>query len=178
MKRTVRLLLIILSAGHLVYGQSKSIDSIEHTTNQNHNLKGTWIIEEIHYIYSDTTYEVPMNYKGRLMINSDSYSIMYNPYGSTRESPKSLSDMTDEEKLYSFKTIVFNSGVYKLTSTDFITTSEAAKVAGFEGGIQYYQIGKEGNRMTLTMYDETYPDGGKPEWYGKLKVRFILSKHR
>lgn len=168
--------MIGLSAGHLIYGQSKSKDSIEQPTNRNHALLGTWIIEEIQYIYSDTTYLVSMNYKGRLIVGADSYSIMYNPYGSARESPGSLSNMTDEEKLYSFKTIVFNSGTYKLTGSDFITTSEVAKVAGFEGGIQYYRIDDASQKIALTMYDETYPDGGKPEWYGKLEVRFILSK--
>ncbi|GAB4243646.1 MAG: hypothetical protein Tsb0034_21560 [Ekhidna sp.] len=158
------------------------MESQEHTElldlveQKNNLLLGTWTIDQIHYIYPDTTISLNLDYKGRLMVGADHYSIMYNPYGSKRKSPASLSKMTEEEKLYSFQTMVFNSGSYTYSDTDFITTADMAKVAGFEGGVQYYRMGEEDGSMSLTMYDENYPDGQKPEWYQKVEVKFMLRK--
>ena len=139
-------------------------------------MLGSWAIEAIHYIYADTTYKIVGDYHGRLLVADSTYSIMYNPYMQQRKSPDSLSKMTDEEKIYSFHTAVFNSGSYVIEDSTFITTASIAKVAGFEGGIQYYRIGKDDEAYTFTMFDETYPSGDKPEWYGKVRVRFLLRR--
>ena len=47
---------------------------------------------------------------------------------------------------------------------------------GFEGGQQYYKMALNEEALELVMFDETYPNGNKPEWYGRLKVKFILKK--
>ena len=49
------------------------------------------------------------------------------------------------------------------------------KVPGFEAGTQVYNINHKENTTELTMYDETYPNGKKPAWFGKLKIKFILN---
>jgi hypothetical protein len=51
-----------------------------------------------------------------------------------------------------------------------------AKVPGFEGGKQYYTYKIDQNKLDIMMFDETYPDGKKPSWYGKMKVRFKMIK--
>ena len=56
------------------------------------------------------------------------------------------------------------------------TIADIAKVPGFEDGKQFYRMNFDNNLLELVMYDETYPNGDKPEWYGKLKVKFILIK--
>jgi ankyrin repeat protein len=157
----------------LLYGYDRIVEKIDSEENY---MIGSWTIREIHYIYADTTYESKMISPGRLIVASNSYAIMYNPYGNKRKSPLAMSNMSDEEKVYSFNTMVFNSGKYELMDSTFISTADMAKVAGFEGGIQYYEIGSDAGRKSLTMYDETYPNGNKPEWYGKLKIKFILEK--
>ncbi|MEQ8576637.1 MAG: hypothetical protein RIB63_21415, partial [Fulvivirga sp.] len=75
-----------------------------------------------------------------------------------------------------FKTVVFNSGSYEISDSVFTTTADIAKVAGFESGKQYYKIEFKEDELYLTMFDETYPDGKKPEWYGKLKILFKLKR--
>lgn len=151
----------------------KAIEAIENATNP---LFGSWKMYEINYIYADTTYTATMEYPGRLVVANGTYSIMYNPYGSERKSAKTLSKLTEEEMVYAFKTVVFNSGAYTLSDSVFLTTADIAKVAGFEGGKQYYKIEFVEDALHLTMYDETYPDGKKPEWYGKLKILFKLRR--
>ena len=49
-------------------------------------------------------------------------------------------------------------------------------MAGFEGGKQFYHFKKQDEKLTFRMYDETYPNGDKPEWFGKLEVEFIFAK--
>lgn len=139
-------------------------------------LQGSWLISEIHYIYADTTYIAEMSVIGRFIVTQESYAIMYNRYGTKRDSPADMSKMTDKEKLYSFQTTVFNSGMYEINDSTFITTADIAKVAGFEGGVQYYKLAKEEDGMSITMFDETYPSGKKPAWYGKLEIKFVLHK--
>ncbi len=156
-----------------LYGYDRISNTIARAENF---MIGSWLIREIDYIYKDTTYVVKMTYPGRLIVTSNSYAIMYNPYGSKRNSPEALSKMSDEEKIYSFNTIVFNSGEYEISDSTFVTKADLAKVAGFEGGLQYYRINIEPGNTSLVMYDELYPGGGKPDWLGKLQVKFVLDK--
>ena len=74
------------------------------------------------------------------------------------------------------KSVVFNGGTWISNDSVLTTTAEIAKVPGFEGGKQFYKYKLDGNMMELTMYDETYPNGDKPAWYGKVKTKFVLSK--
>ncbi|WP_436515837.1 ankyrin repeat domain-containing protein [Ekhidna sp. To15] len=158
------------------YMNDEVVNKIIALEQANNPMIGSWKIKRIHYIYTDTTYKMPMEYEGRLIVTNNSYSIMYNPYGKERKSAETLSKLTDDEIKYAFQTLVFNSGTYELKEDSFITTADMAKVAGFEGGVQYYRMEQSEKDFTITMYDETYPSGDKPEWYGSLEVKFFLEK--
>lgn len=158
------------------YGNTVVVNKIAALEQINNPMIGSWKIKHIHYIYADTTYKVPMKYEGRLIVTNTSYSIMYNPYGMERKKAETLSKLTDAEIKYAFQTLVFNSGTYELQEDSFVTTADMAKVAGFEGGVQYYRMEQNDQNFTITMYDETYPSGDKPEWYGNLEVKFFLEK--
>ncbi|MTI39015.1 ankyrin repeat domain-containing protein [Fulvivirga lutimaris] len=158
------------------YKDSKILKAIEQVENAENPLFGSWKMYEVNYVYADTTYTAKMEYPGRLIVGNNTYSIMYNPYGSNRKSAETLSKLTEEEMVYAFKTVVFNSGSYEIADSVFLTTADIAKVAGFESGKQYYKIEFEDDALHLTMFDETYPDGKKPEWYGKLKILFKLKR--
>lgn len=159
------------------YRYNDIIEAIEAKERSQNPLFGSWIMNEIGYQQPDTTAFYTMEYPGRLIISDNRYSIMYNPYAQNRKPSKDVSKLTDEEMIYCFKTLAFNSGTYTIKDSVLTTTADMAKVSGFEGGIQYYSFAKlpEG-QIKMTMYDETYPDGKKPEWYGKLKIVFILEK--
>jgi len=139
-------------------------------------LLGSWKMQEIHYIYADTTYiGKPITY-GTLLFTPKRYSLLYNPWSSERKAFKILSKPTDAEIKAAFQSIVFNSGSYVFTDSTVTTTADMAKVPGFEGGKQYYKYTIKDSIFNLMMFDETYPDGTKPEWFGKLKVKFIMHK--
>mgnify|MGYP000312510904 FL=1 len=87
-----------------------------------------------------------------------------------------MSNPTEEEIKAGFSSIVFNSGTYTSTDSTMVTEAIIAKVPGFEGGKQYYRYILEGNQLSFTMYDETYPDGSKPQWSGLWKTKFIFDK--
>jgi len=123
-------------------------------------------MQEIHYIYADTTYiGKPITY-GTLLFTPKRYSLLYNPWSSERKAFKILSKPTDAEIKAAFQSIVFNSGSYVFTDSTVTTTADMAKVPGFEGGKQYYKYTIKDSIFNLMMFDETYPDGTKPEWFG------------
>ena len=101
---------------------------------------------------------------------------MYNPSWKARVPFKNLSKPTDNEILAGFRSIVFNSGPYEIIDDVMLAIPDIAKVPGFEGGKQYYRFKMDGDLMTFRMYDETYPNGEKPEWFGKVEVEFIFSR--
>ncbi len=111
-----------------------------------------------------------------LMLTSDSYSIMWTPTEEPRTPFQILSKPTDEELKSGFGSIVFNGGTYKYSDSTITTTAKIAKVPGFEGGKQFYNYKLSNNKMELTMFDEIYPDGTRPEWYGKFQTKFVLKK--
>lgn len=90
---------------------------------------------------------------------------------------KVLSRPTDDELKAGFQSVVFNGGTYRLDK-DLVTTAQIAKVPGFEGGDQYYRYSVRGDTLELTMYDETYPDGTKPEWAGIWETRLVFHRAR
>ncbi len=137
---------------------------------------GSWEFKQIHWITPDTTYSIPESQPGLLLITPERYSIMWTPTQGPRQPFQNLSNPTDEELKLGFRSVVFNGGTYVKTDTTFTTTAFIAKVPGFEGGIQYYNYSIEGDQLTLTMFDETYPSGEKPEWFGKLETQFVLKK--
>ena len=75
-----------------------------------------------------------------------------------------------------FHSIAFNAGTYELTDSALTTTAIIAKVPGFEGGKQFFRYHIDHSTLTLVMFDETYPNGTKPTWSGKLEVKFVLKR--
>ena len=141
-----------------------------------HSLLGAWETKEIHWITVDTTYSIPQSQLGLFLLTANRYSTMWIPQKDPRTSFKNLSEPTESEILEGFRSVVFNGGIYELTDSTLTTTAQIAKVPGFEGGIQYYRYIINGTQLELTMYDETYPDGSKPNWSGKYQTLFVMEK--
>lgn len=89
---------------------------------------------------------------------------------------KDLSKPENEEIINAFRSLVFNTGSYSIEDNIISTTADIAKVPGFEGGQQYYRMKLVDDALELVMYDETYSNGKKPEWYKKLKIKFRLKR--
>jgi len=142
----------------------------------NNPLLGSWEISSIYWITNDTTYSLEKAQPGLLLITPDRYSIMWTPTEEPRVPFENLSAPTDDEMKEGFQSIVFNAGTYTNTDSTLTTQAQVAKVPGFEGGKQFYEYHIEKGKLELIMYDETYPDGKKPYWFGKLKTKFILNK--
>ncbi len=143
---------------------------------QHSGLEGSWKVHEIHYKYADTVYKAIGEPYGRFLFTKNQYSLMYNPSMNPRTPFKNLSKPEPDEVASAFGSMVFNSGSYTYEDSVIKTIADAAKVPGFEGGNQYYKVYKEDENMRLTFFDETYPDGNKPEWYGDLEIEFFLKK--
>jgi len=111
-----------------------------------------------------------------LMIHANRYSFIWTPTLEPRTPFKILAEPTQEEFKSGFSSIVFNAGRCQMTENQMMITAEIAKVPGFEGGKQVFNWSLDNNMLTLTMIDETYPNGEKPKWSGKLKTEFVLSK--
>jgi len=151
------------------------LDSID-LSRRKQNIRGSWKVVEVQYMYTDTTYIVNDIDYGRFLFSDENYALMYNPYMQKRSPFINLSKPEDTEVISAFKTIVFNSGSYTIERDVIKTIADIAKVPGFEGGQQYFRIKALGKELELTLVDETYPDGGKPQWFGKLEVNFLLKK--
>ena len=160
----------------LVAGLFIFISSFEIETKNNNQLQGSWHLKEVNWISSDTTHVLKKDKLGLLLFTEDSYSIMWSPTEKPRAPFQKLSNPTDEEILKGFKSIVFNAGVYTKTDSTLNTTSIIAKVPGFEGGKQFYTYAFDANQLTLTMHDETYPNGEKPSWSGTWQTKFFFTK--
>ena len=113
---------------------------------------------------------------GRFLFTPNKYVVLYNPRMNERTPFENLSKPSDEETIKAFRSIVFNSGSYELEKDVSTNKPYIVKVPGFEGGKQYYRIGQQEESLTLTMFDETYPSGKKPDWFGHLKIRFFLRR--
>ncbi|GAB5523206.1 MAG: hypothetical protein Roseis2KO_10780 [Roseivirga sp.] len=159
-------------------GAARVVDWIDRNKDAENPLTGSWRVQEIHYIQADTIIKVEKVHGGRVTFSENNYHLLYNPWINPRKPFEKLAKPTKEEMIYGFQTLVFNSGTYVYTDSTVVTTADIAKVPGFEGGIQYYNYRLKGEELELTMYDETYPDGNKPEWYQKLKVLFKLVREK
>ena len=160
------------------FGKEKAVNLIE--TNRmkqlRENIKGSWKVRAIEYQYPDTTYVMDKEPFGRFLFSEENYSVTYHPMMERRIPFEKLSMPQNDEILKAFKSVVFNTGTYKIQDSIIKTTADMAKVPGFEGGEQFYKIDLSVGDLVLTMYDENYPNGDKPEWYGKLQIRFRLEK--
>ena len=146
-------------------------------TNVNDNfLIGTWYMQKVHWKTQDTTYSIDNAQRGMFIFSDSTYSLMWTPIDRPRKPFEKLSNPTEKEMISGFKSIVFNAGKYIHTDSTVEATAYIAKVPGFEGGKQFYRYIIKNNRLTITMYDETYPNETKPSWSGKYVTIFILSK--
>lgn len=134
-------------------------------------LAGSWTLTEIQYIYSDTIYIVDEPAGGIFMLSPERYLIMYHPTDKARPAFTDFSKPTCEELRLAFQHLVYNSGSYLLTDDLLKVTPDLARVPGFEGAKQTYRYTIQEEQLTLTLFDETYPNGKKPEWYGKLQIQ-------
>lgn len=134
-------------------------------------LAGSWALTEIQYIYSDTIYIVGKPAGGIFMGSPERYMIMYHPTQQARPAFQNFSQPTCEELRAAFQHLVFNTGKYLLTDSLMTVTPDLARVPGFEGAKQLYRYAIQDKRLILTLFDETYPNGKKPEWYGKLQIQ-------
>ena len=141
-------------------------------------LLGSWKVQEIHYEYSDTTYIMKAQDHGRFIFSKKTYALMYNPRMEKRVPFKNLSKPNQDEINSAFSSMIFNTGSYIIDNHIINTQADIAKVPGFEGGKQFYKIlhFEDKEKLELVMFDETYPNGDKPEWIGKIKVKFLLRK--
>ena len=165
----MRLLLLPLVILLCHAGQGQSIT--------NNNINGAWSIEEIIWKSKDTTVQIVPKQKGIFLITQGHYGMSWSPIREKRTPFENLSNPTEEEIIKGFQSIVFNSGTYSIDKNVLTTTAQIAKVPGFEGGKQYYHITHTNNtQVKLTLFDETYPSGKKPQWLGKWETTFIMEK--
>ncbi len=150
--------------------------STTRTVVKTNSLLGSWEMQSFYWMSKDTTYAREDVHPGIFLFTDKSYSIQWTPTSKAREKFSILSKPTDEEIIAGFKSVVFNSGSYISTGSTVVATAYIAKVPGFEGGKQFYSYDIKGDILSLTMYDETYPDGKKPDWVGKWKTKFVLKR--
>lgn len=148
----------------------------ETETIQHPDFFGSWEMAEVHWVAADTTYSIEKAQPGLFIFEPMRYSIMWTPTEEAREPFKNLSAPTPEETIAGFRSVVFNGGTFTHTDSTITTQANIAKVPGFEGGTQFYNYELEGERLTLTMFDETYPNGEKPQWFGKYETKFVLTR--
>ncbi len=113
---------------------------------------------------------------GIFMVTDTRYSIIWTPTNAPRTPFEILSKPTDAEAIAGFKSVVFNAGTYEIADDKFTIQAEIAKVPGFEGGRQFFEFSIDGDLLSLTMFDETYPDGTKPAWSGLWKTKFVMQR--
>lgn len=145
-------------------------------TTQINPLLGSWKMNAVHWITSDTTYSIDNAQEGLFLFTPNSYSIMWTPTEEPRVAFVDLSKPTDDELKAGFRSVVFNGGSYEITDSTLTTTAYIAKVPGFESGIQYYRYSITNNLLRLTMFDETYPNGDKPAWSGRYVTEFVMTR--
>jgi len=146
-------------------------------SNENKNpFIGAWEVNEIHWITPDTTYNIENAQPSIFMVSDSSYSFIWTPINEKRTPFVKLANPTKDEMISGFRSIVFNAGSYIKTDTTFLIKARIAKVPGFEGGRQTFNYKINNDILELKMIDETYPDGTKPDWFGKLETKFIMRR--
>ena len=176
MRRTFSNLIFLLIIIALYSCNNYSNEEDQQITIKKSSIEGAWEMKSIHWITKDTTYSIEKAQPGMFIFTSDRYSIMWTPIEEPRTPFQNLSKPTDDELMAGFRSIVFNCGTYEYSDSTITTTAKIAKVPGFEGGKQFYRYKLVDNEMELTMFDEIYPDGTRPEWYGKYQTKFVLIK--
>ena len=139
-------------------------------------LLGSWKLLSVRWVSDERTAQIEQAQPGLFIFDEAHYSLMWSPKQTPRSPFANLSKPTDEEILSGFRSIVFNAGSYQLAENQIHATAVVAKVPGFEGGQQHFTFRFENDHLLLTMFDETYPDGSKPDWFGQWQTEFTLVK--
>lgn len=140
------------------------------------DLRGAWEVQEIHWVGKEQTRSIVPAQPGQLLLTDTHYSLVWTTTPAPRVPFKLLAQPSDDEIKAGFQSIAFNAGTYESSGDTLTTTAAIARVPGFEGGRQFFRWQLEGDRLTLTMFDETYPDGSKPAWFGKMEVRLVFKR--
>lgn len=140
------------------------------------DLVGAWELQAVHWRSAERERSIDPAQPGLFLFTGSHYSIIWSPNEQPRTPFAVLAEPTDEEIGAGFRSIIFNAGHYQASKDQLVSTAMAAKVPGFEGGRQYYRYRVEGDRLLLTMFDERYPDGGKPAWSGQVQTEFVLRR--
>ncbi|MCB1633908.1 MAG: FG-GAP repeat protein [Xanthomonadales bacterium] len=139
-------------------------------------LEGAWEMQAVHWRSGERSQSIDPAQPGLFLFTPTHYSIMWSPSQGPRVPFAKLAEPTEAEILAGFRSIVFNGGRYEATADTVTTTAMVAKVPGFEGGQQFYRYHIDGELLHLTMFDETYPDGSKPAWSGRVETEFVLRR--
>lgn len=166
---TISIAILCLSSCQM---NQKTMQQVMHKTSP----IGSWEMLEVHWVLADTTYSIKKAQPGLFIFEADRYSIMWTPIEKPRTPFQNLSKPTKEEMQSGFRSVVFNGGTFQMTDSTITTTANIAKVPGFEGGKQFYRYTIETDILTLTMFDETYPAGKKPEWSGRVETKFVMKR--
>lgn|GEM_PF-1877382 len=168
------LLLILITATSVLTSCTTDVPRTSHE--QTPELIGTWDVKSISWINSNTSYVFENAQPGMFMVDATRNSTMWIPTRRPRVPFDKLSTPSDEETIAGFRSVVVNAGTYAYTDSTLTTTAMIAKVPGFEVGTQYYPYSIVQDQMELTMFDETYPDGSKPDWAGTFVTQFTMSR--
>ena len=112
------------------------------------------------------------------LFTSNSYSIQQTPTKEARIAFVNLSLPTEKEKIAGFASVVFNAGSYEYTDETVTTTAYIAKVHGFEGGKQFYNYSIDGDVLTITMYDKTYPEAANLNGLANEKLNLYYNEFK
>ena len=170
MKTKTLLLLLLCGPFHGLF-----LGSV-HAAESTNPLLGAWHLTGVEWQSTQRTSALTNVQPGLFIFTENHYALMWSPINEPRTPFKVLSKPTDEETIAGFKSVVFNGGSYQYAEGELVTTAEIAKVPGFETGQQFFKADAQGDQLTLTFYDEVYPDGSKPEWAGKWRTVFTLKK--
>lgn len=162
--------LLVLFFASMASAQTRSPEPVAN------RLLGAWEMLEVRWVSAKETVSIAKAQPGIFLFTPNRYSILWTRTEKPRVAFKNLSEPTDEEIKAGFQSVVFNGGSYTITDSTVTTTALIAKVPGFEGGQQFYRYTIEGNVLRLTMFDETYPGGRKPDWAGTWQTEFVLKR--
>ncbi len=144
--------------------------------NSKNPLPGAWLITGVEWQSAERTSALTDVQPGLFIFTDDHYALMWSPENQPRNPFQVLAKPTNEEIIAGFRSIVFNGGRYLYSPGKLVTTAVVAKVPGFESGQQFFFVETDEGELTLTFYDEIYPDGSRPEWSGTWKTVFTLKK--
>lgn len=139
-------------------------------------LVGVWQVDEITLRRPDGGGTNTDPQPGLFIFTQDHYSIAWIPRPERRPAFATPWKPTAEEIGSAYSTILFNSGIYKLTETTLTTRPILSKVPDLSGGHAIYEYRIENDVLWLTMVDEYAADGSRAPWVGNVSFPLKLSR--